>query len=81
MVASLLASSAATAPASPWIATSAGLTRPSIRWSASTWMMRASSGQYSMPYWGNVPKGPNRVPSARITSARATMRIAALEPW
>ena len=74
-------SAAAAARASPWMPTLTGRTRPSIRASASTWMICAFAGQYSMPYCGRVPNGPRRVPSASTTSACAISFIAALEPW
>ncbi len=61
--------------------TETGLTRPSIVASASTWIICASFGQYSIPYCGSVPNGPSRVPSASTTSAFAMSFIAALLPW
>ena len=61
--------------------TEIAFTRPSIFASASTWMIFASFGQYSMPYCGSVPNGPRRVPSASTTSAFAMSFIAAFEPW
>lgn len=42
-------------------------------------MTRAFGGQYSRPYWGSVPNGPSREPSARTTSACAIVSIAAFE--
>jgi hypothetical protein len=61
--------------------TEMGFTSPSIFASASTWMIFASFGQYSMPYCGSVPNGPRRVPSASTTSAFAMSFIAAFAPW
>ena len=74
-------SACAAALASPQIPTVISLTRPSILWSASTWIISASFGQYSMPYWGSVPKGPRRVPSASTTSALLISFIPAFDPW
>ena len=74
-------SACAAARASPQMPTEIGLTSPSIFASASTWMIFASFGQYSMPYCGSVPNGPRRVPSASTTSALAISFIAALLPW
>ena len=71
----------AAAFASPQMPTEIGFTSPSIFASASTWMIFASFGQYSMPYCGSVPNGPSRVPSASTTSALAISFIAALLPW
>ncbi len=58
-----------------------GFTRPSTFASASTWMIFAFAGQYSIPYCGSVPNGPSRVPSASTTSACEISFIAAFEPW
>ena len=74
-------SACAAAFASPQMPTEIDLTSPSIFASASTWMIFASFGQYSIPYCGNVPNGPSRVPSANTTSALAISVIAALLPW
>ena len=74
-------SASAAAFASPQMPTEIGLTSPSIFASASTWMIFASFGQYSIPYCGSVPNGPSRVPSASTTSALAMSFIAALLPW
>jgi hypothetical protein len=76
-----LSSSIAAAFASPQIPIEIFFTRPSMRGSASTWMIFASFGQYSSPCCGNVPKGPSREPSASTTSAREISFIAAFEPW
>ena len=75
------ASASAAAFASPQMPTEIVFTSPSIFASASTWMIFASFGQYSIPYCGSVPNGPSRVPRASTTSALAMSFIAALLPW
>ncbi len=74
-------SAVAAAFASPQMPTEMDFTSPSILASASTWMIFAFFGQYSIPYCGSVPNGPSRVPSASTTSAFAMSFIAALLPW
>ncbi len=74
-------SAAAAARASPLMPTLMLFTSPRTRGSASTWMILALAGQYSMPYCGSVPNGPRRVPRASTTSACEISFIAAFEPW
>src|SRR5207253_11481258 len=51
-------SATAAALASPQMPTEIFFTRPSILWSASIWMILACLGQWSMPCWVGVPRGP-----------------------
>src|SRR3989339_57878 len=73
-------SSSAYSLASAMLATSTRFDKPRTFALASTWMIFAVLGQYSMSYWGRVPKGPSREPRARTTSALAMVRMAALDP-